>query len=744
MRKSPNATPNNLYRKLLPKAGLAALAFVLAAAALCGQGRGPQAVGPAGPATSTAALTLTPARFSVRLRPGIDIGFNESQNEQIWAMGGSVLLGAEYVLPFLPFVFVSGDLGYDFHYTILGPPFVSVTSASVGTGIRLGLFPWLSWDWGVSGGYFYGFLNDFSASGGNPFFDIGMEIEILPGPLHVSLGYVYRKYVGLESGVRFMGGVSYDLDAGSPVTVKTPEKPAAKPQPLDAKPAVQPPAKPSAAVELKDASFDDIFPVFRTYYATHPLGRIVLHNGLDKPISGIKISFQIKEFMTDPTDCPAPAELGPGESKSVDLFGLFLPSILQTTERTKTQAKIDLEYTLKGQVQRVSMVQVIPILDRNATTWADDRRAAAFVTAKDPAVLTFSKNVNSVVKGKVKGAVNPNLLTAMAFFETLQLYGLTYSLDPVPTLTANKQVADYIQFPRQTLQYKGGKCSDFSVLYAALLESVGIETAFITIPGHIFAAFSTGLSPAEARDTFSRADDLIVRAGKSWIPVEVTESAGFLKAWQDGAKEWRENLSREQAAFYPLHDAWSLYEPVGLSGADAALELPSSEKIIGRYMEGVGKFVDQEIFPRVAALTREIEKAQDPRKPRNALGVLYAKYGQYERAAQEFQKLLAKEEYTPALLNLGNIFSQSGQKETALQYFNRAYAKDPGNPRVLLAVARVCHDLENYYEVRKVYAELKARDPDLALRFAYLDMKGEEATRAAEIGGVSEVVLWEE
>ncbi len=140
----------------------------------------------------------------------------------------------------------------------------------------------------------------------------------------------------------------------------------------------------------------------------------------------------------------------------------------------------------------------------------------------------------------------------------------------------------------------------------------------------------------------------------------------------------------------------------------------------------------------------QIKKAQDPRKPANALGVLYARYGQYDRAQKEFEKLLARAEYVPALLNIGNILYLSDQKEKALDYYNRAYAKDPENPRVLLAVAKASHDLEDYFRVKKVYAELKAKDPDLALQFAYLDLKGEEATRAANVAGVSGVVVWEE
>ncbi len=683
--------------------------------------------------------------LSVQVAPGVSVPLGASS--PVFGLGGGIRFGVDYRLPSLPLVYLSGGLGYDYATATGGASLsASVTSASLGTGLRFDLLPWLSATVGISGGYFFSFLNDLSASGGNPFTSADAGVILLPGPWHVSVGASYDYYYGLYSGLSASVGLSYDFAPSSATTsVRMLQPPPVKAQPLNERSLnEQTSQKPGASLELKELSFDDVYPVFHTYYDTHPLGKVVLSNTTGQPITGIKVSFQIKEFMADPKDCPAPSELRSGDSSSVDLFGLFLPTILQTTERTKTQARVDVEYILKGQVQHQSLVQSIPILDRNATTWSDDRRAAAFVTTKDPAVLTFSKNVNSMVKGRIEGAVNPNLLTAIAFFQALQLYGLTYSQDPIPTLTANKQVADYIQFPRQTLQYKGGKCSDFSVLYSALLESMGIETAFITIPGHIFMAFSTGVSPDEARKAFSRADDLIFRNEKCWIPVEVTESAGFLQAWQDGAKEWRENLSRNQAGFYPLHDAWQLYAPVGLPGTEVIVTLPPSEKIVSAYQSETGKFIDQEIFPRVAGLRSQISKAQDPRKPSNALGVLYARYGQYDRAQKEFEKLLAKEEYVPALLNAGNILYLSDQKEKALDYFNRAYARDPENPRVLLAVAKASHDLEDYFRVRKVFAALKERDPDLAMQFAYLDLKGEEATRAANVAGVGGVVVWEE
>jgi hypothetical protein len=40
--------------------------------------------------------------------------------------------------------------------------------------------------------------------------------------------------------------------------------------------------------------------------------------------------------------------------------------------------------------------------------------------------------------------------------------------------------------------------------------------------------------------------------------------------------------------------------------------------------------------------------------------------------------------------------------------------------------------------------EIKQKDPDLAQRLGYLDLKGGETTRAVCISGVDRVVVWEE
>jgi len=691
----------------------------------------------------------TPSRLSVHLAPSM--AFPISESASLFSPGARVAVGAEYRLLSSRAMYVSGDLGYGIDRIAGTSESISTVNATLGGGAAIDLLPWLSLTAGISGGFFYSFYPSRGVSGGNPLVGAQAGVVLLPGPFHVGFSLSGQYLWGLHMGVNATLGASYEMPEGvaarrtSPAKVEEPIP--VKPTPITQEPPKKPPKeKRTPAFTLQDFSFEPVFPVFHKYYDDHTIGKAVLSNSLDQPVSDIRVGFIIKQYMDEPKDCPSPALLNPGESAPVEFFALLRPDIMEITEAAKVQATISLEYALNGRTQRQTFVQSIRILDRNAMTWEDDRRASCFVTAKDPAVLSFSKNVSSIVKGKTAGAINPNLTTAIAFHETLSLCGLSYMQDPsgYAQSSLKKKNVDFLQFPRQTLEYRAGDCDDLSLLYCALLESVGIECAFITIPGHIFMAFSTTLSPEEARKAFSRVDDLIFRSDKTWIPIEVTERRGFLQAWQTGAKEWRENLARNQANFYPLRESWDLYEPVGLPGSGKPLDLPSSDRIQARFMTELAAFIDQEIVPRVAALQDKIKKSQDKRKPTNELGLLYARYGLYDRAQREFEKILGKDDYTPALLNLGNICYLSDQKEKALDFYTRAYAKDPNNPRVLLAVSKVNHDLENYFAVKKAYGELKKLDPDLAVQYAYLDLKGEEATRAGEIGGVRGGVVWEE
>ncbi len=272
------------------------------------------------------------------------------------------------------------------------------------------------------------------------------------------------------------------------------------------------PTEAAGGLSLKPA-FDFVFPVFRAWYDTNPLGTLNLTNSGKNTITNIKVSFIISEFMVGAWTSDVIDRLEPGKDVSVPLNALFTQDILDNTTSTKSLAEITVDYQVGSDKKQAKLSESVRLQGRNEMTWADDdRRAAAFVTQYDPAVMTFARNVASAVKGTGSTAINDSLAKAMAIHEAMRVFQMTYMIDPqtpYEDLVTRKDALDRLQFPRETLAYKAGDCDDLSILYCALLESLAVDTAFITIPGHIFMAFSIGLSPDAARRSFKHADELI-------------------------------------------------------------------------------------------------------------------------------------------------------------------------------------------------------------------------------------------
>ena len=264
-------------------------------------------------------------------------------------------------------------------------------------------------------------------------------------------------------------------------------------------------------------------------------------------------------------------------------------------------------------------------------------------------------------------------------------------------------------------------------------------------PGHIYAAFALEAEPDEVRRVFNWSDELVFHEEKAWIPVEITMfQDSFEKAWQVGAKEWRENESRDQSRFYPTRDSWRTYQAVGFREGALDIQLPDKDEVTAAFISTLTRHVEREIYPQAARIQEKMERAQDKTRYQNMLAVLYARYGLYDQALQSFQAIVARRDYTPALINLGNIHFLKKDFEAAHTFYQRVLDGDSRNKSALLGVARCNHELENYGLVSKIYRQLEEVDPDLAQRFAYLDLRGSEGARAADAAGLREIALWEE
>ena len=479
-------------------------------------------------------------------------------------------------------------------------------------------------------------------------------------------------------------------------------------------------SRPRLAVE--DVKLDAVFPSLYAYYDDNAFGSLRIVNREDSGIRDVRVSFYAGHYMDQPKVCGTYAYLSKGDSRTVPVRALFTDSVLGITQGTDAKAEIIVQYSYLGSEQSVRAPVDFRMHHRNAITWSDDRRAGSFVSPTNPAALWFSKFAAGIVRGRLRGDINKPLQYAVGMFEAERLYGLNYVVVPANDYSVKHGLKDYIdsaQFPHQTLTNRGGDCSDLAILFATLMQAVGIEAAFITIPGHIFAAFDTGLGEAEAREKFYDSSLLVIYEGRAWIPVEITMvKDGFIKAWRVASKEWADNSRLGQAAFYSLSDCWKVYPSAAFPGVNPRFVLPDEAEIALAFDSALDRFLAREIGPKAQALQAKVATAESAVRA-NELGILYANYGMLKASWKAFSES-AMAGSQSGWTNLGNIAYLRQDYRLALSYFKYSCSIKPSDELALLGLARCQYELEDFKSSDSSYAQLRERNPVLASKFGYL------------------------
>jgi hypothetical protein len=346
---------------------------------------------------------------------------------------------------------------------------------------------------------------------------------------------------------------------------------------------------PRARIQGEKTEQQSVFPVSYAWYQDNPVATVKITNSEPNAITNISLSFFLERYMNQGTVFASIPRLLPGESAEIPVTALFNESMLDLTENTNSNASVIIDYRSLGAKRQASFPVRTPIYHRNAMSWDDDRRAASFVSARDPAAALFAKYTESATKRYI--AANPrrfaampeNVVLAAALFETLNLYGINYVIDPASSyieMAEDASALDSLNYPYQTLMFRGGDCDDLSILFCSLLEVLEIETAFITIPGHIYMAFELGNKEQVINNRDQ--ENVIEYGGRYWVPVEITvPGQGFAEAWRIGMREWKQ--AREESRIYPMREAWELYPPVSVPRAgDRLPAMPEEAEILRR------------------------------------------------------------------------------------------------------------------------------------------------------------------
>ena len=498
------------------------------------------------------------------------------------------------------------------------------------------------------------------------------------------------------------------------------------------------------AIQFGDVNMPaPLFAAMTNYYVDHPIGTVTLTNIENYTVTDVEVSFFQPGYMDLATVASTIPELAPGEEREVDLFARFNGNVFTTQGTLNQTGQLSVSYQARGREADQQIPVSYELYDKTALTWDNLDKVGAFITPQDSALQNYATAIRSYCNLNVNPGLSENLQTAMQIYTGMRHLGMLYEKDPsLPFDLAQEDplVVDSISLPRDTLG-AAGDCDDLTVLYCALLEAVGIGTGYITVPGHIYPVFDTGVPTSDYRMVHPESSMTLSIDGTLWVPVEVTmiNSGNFLEAWRTGAGEWY--AYDEQVALRDLTRtavAQRTFRPVTLIETDIPLQYGDQAAI----SEDFRRVADSLADLIVQSYDDEAD-ARGRKQAYNRLGIVAAQLERFDEATAAFNEALRLDRnYLAPKINLANVYYLTGYYEDALRILHDAEedltSETRPNQRALgsvyLSLAKVYDELENFDRSAEYFALLADTDPELAAENSYLrGVSASDSSRAGEV-----------
>lgn len=114
----------------------------------------------------------------------------------------------------------------------------------------------------------------------------------------------------------------------------------------------------------------------------------------------------------------------------------------------------------------------------------------AWVTPNDKAIDGFLTKAKQRAPGRnFVGEQDATVPQVKALFDELKARGVTYVMDP--DVTAERVFVQRTRLPAEVLASTNAQCLESTLLFATLLESIGIRPMVVLVPGHAFVGWQT-------------------------------------------------------------------------------------------------------------------------------------------------------------------------------------------------------------------------------------------------------------
>lgn len=288
----------------------------------------------------------------------------------------------------------------------------------------------------------------------------------------------------------------------------------------------------------------EIFPTMRDEYLSRPFaeGKVINLTGekvLVKPASFINgVNAQI---IHSPN-----VTIEPYDTITIPFFTIIEEDDLRLIRRKIIQAEFYLTTVNNDFDDRLQK----PVLINDLNAWDGNVITLRYFVKND--YQFANEHAKKIIGGK-KTLIESGGEELVVFQKIKTLFehfakNITYVSDP-------RTNVEYVQFPNETFERKGGDCDDLSVAFSALLESIGINTAFVDYKSddgisHVNLLINTGLTPDKAglitvndKKYFLRKDYQGI--DQVWIPLETTSLTDFETAWQTASEMFNKKAVEE-------------------------------------------------------------------------------------------------------------------------------------------------------------------------------------------------------
>jgi len=605
------------------------------------------------------------------------------------------------------------EADYTWSQTVLDPTPVSVVG--VGPSVRLSwpLFPHFSVAADGAGGWYYGWMTDTSGTvaqqGG--WFQGGLGLEwAIDGPWVLALQVDGRKRINLEDDLR----LTLQLQVRPfPVAAPGPSYPLA--------PGFRLLSDQRKGLQLSGYRADRLYPVLAKSYDAHPPLQVVLHNYEKTAAEQITLVLDGGPLTSGPRTVKVPTRLGPNLELTVDLTPVFNEKIWTVVKADRLPLTLTLQYLQNGKPAKDLYRPEVTLEGRNAIN-GDLTKLPAFVSPRDP-TATLAKAAAASFK---PSGPTPDLQTAVAIHTALRLAGVT---------NGSSLGGGQVRFPIETYSAKGGDSRDLAVLTAAMLEAVGLETAFLEANGKVYPAFA--LTSGGSLALWGASDLVTVQGAKTWVPLDPTAPT-FLEGWKTAAAAVRGQPASSLAS---VREAWKT-TPAALLPGSAAVPVPAT--LAAGVKAAQSDFVVAGLKPLADPIQAELKTASKTQAPvlQNRLGILFAQFGLYTDAVDQLKKAAAAG-LAPAQVNLGFAQVLGGQPKGALETFQAALKRDPANVEALAGLALAYRSAGDPAMRKAATDRLAKADRDRAAALLTLKvLPTSDAGRAADIANVAALVRW--